>query len=119
MYFRKEIGKWGENLACQYLQKNNYEIMKRNFRCYQGEIDIIARDITKNEFVFVEVKTRSNLRYGNPSDAVTRLKQKHMKQTAKYYIFKNDLDFQKIRFDMIEVFIQSKKAKVNHIEQIF
>ena len=82
MYFRKEIGKWGENLACQYLQKNN-------------------------------------LRYGNPSDAVTRLKQKHMKQTAKYYIFKNDLDFQKIRFDMIEVFIQSKKAKVNHIEQIF
>ncbi len=119
MYFRQEIGKWGESLACQYLSKNNYEIMKRNFRCCQGEIDIIARDVTKNEFVFVEVKTRSNLRYGNPSDAVTKLKQKYMRQTAKYYIYKNDLDFQKIRFDMIEVFIQKERAKVNHIEQVF
>lgn len=119
MYFRQEIGRWGESLACQYLEKSNYEIMKRNFRCHQGEIDIIARDITKNEFVFVEVKTRSNFKYGNPAEAVTRQKQKHMKQTAKYYIFRNNLEFQKIRFDIIEVLLQQDKAKVNHLEQVF
>ena len=44
MYFRQEIGRWGENLACKYLEKNNYKIIDRNFLCRQGEIDIIAKD---------------------------------------------------------------------------
>ena len=47
MYFRKEIGNRGENLACKYLNKNNYKIIERNFYCKQGEIDIIALDNTK------------------------------------------------------------------------
>lgn len=78
MYFRQEIGKWGEKLAYQYLEKNNYKVIERNFLCGQGEIDIIAKDITKKELVFFEVKTRSNFKYGNPADAVNEQKQKHM-----------------------------------------
>ena len=86
MYFRREIGIWGENLVCKYLEENNYKIIKRNFLCRQGEIDIIAKDISKNELVFIEVKTRSNFRYGNPIEAVDKNKQKRMKLAIRYYL---------------------------------
>lgn len=83
MYFRQEIGKWGENIVCQYLKSNNYHIIERNFLCRQGEIDIIAKDKAKKELVFIEVKTRSSLKYGNPAEAVTKQKQRHMKQAIR------------------------------------
>lgn len=118
MYFRQEIGKWGENLACKYLQKNNYKIIERNFLCRQGEVDIIAEDNLKKEVVFVEVKTRSNLKYGNPSEAVNKAKQKHMKQVARYYIYKKQLSNRAIRFDVIEIYIQQPICQINHIKQI-
>lgn len=117
MYFRQEIGRWGENLACQYLKENNYKIIERNFLCRQGEIDIIAKDITKNELVFVEVKTRSNLKYGNPADAVNKEKQKHMVEAIRYYLYKNHIKNIPIRIDVIEVYIV-QNCKINHIKQI-
>ena len=58
MYLRHEIGKLGEDLAIKYLKEKGYEIIERNFRCKQGEIDIIAK--AKEEYVFIEVKTRTN-----------------------------------------------------------
>lgn len=119
MYFREVIGKWGETLACQYLEDNHYHIVTRNFFCRQGEIDIIAKDIAKNELVFIEVKTRSNLKYGNPSESVNRLKQKHIKQVANYYIYQNHLENVPIRVDVIEVFIEKQLGKIHHIKQIF
>lgn len=106
MYFKQEIGKWGEKLACRYLEENHYEIVKRNFLCNQGEIDIVAKDKEKQELVFIEVKTRSNLRYGNPAEAVTEQKQRHMKQAIKYYIYLNHIKDMAIRVDAIEVFIR-------------
>lgn len=118
MYFRQEIGKWGENLACKYLEENNYKIIERNFLCRQGEIDIIARDIMKEEIVFIEVKTRSNFKYGNPAEAVNKQKQKHIKRTVKYYIYKNHIKHIAIRIDAIEVYIQQKNCRINHIKQI-
>ena len=118
MYFRKEIGKWGENLACKYLENSNYEIIERNFCCKQGEVDIIAKDTIKKEMVFIEVKTRCNLRYGNPADAVNKQKQNHIIQVAKYYIYKNHINNIAIRIDAIEVYIKKTKCKINHIKQI-
>ena len=117
MYFKREIGKWGENLACQYLEENGYKIIERNFLCRQGEIDIIAKDILKKEIVFLEVKTRSNFRYGNPADAVDVGKQRHIRQVAKYYIYKNRIKDIAIRIDVIEVYIQKAKFSINHIKQ--
>lgn len=117
MYFRQEIGKWGENLACQYLRENNYEVVERNFLCRQGEIDIVAKDLSKNELVFVEVKTRSNFKYGNPADAVDRQKQKHMVQAIRYYLYKNAIQDVPIRVDVLEVYIV-QNCKINHIKQI-
>lgn len=118
MHFRKEIGKWGENIACQYLERENYKIIERNFQCKQGEIDIIARDTKKNEIVFIEVKTRSNFKYGNPGDSVDIHKQKHMKQAIQYYLYKHQLIDIPIRVDVVEVYIV-EDCKINHIKQIF
>lgn len=117
MYFRQEIGRWGENLACKYLEKDNYKIVERNFSCRQGEIDIIAKDLTKNELVFIEVKTRSNFKYGNPADAVDKQKQKHMVQAIRYYRYKNHIEDLPIRVDVVEVYIV-QSCKINHIKQI-
>lgn len=117
MYFRQEIGKWGENLACQYLQENNYKLVKRNFLCRQGEIDVVAKDLTSGELVFFEVKTRSNFKYGNPADAVDKHKQRHMAQAIKYYLYKNQIQDVPIRVDVLEVFIM-QSCKINHIKQI-
>lgn len=118
MYFRREIGKWGENLACKYLEERNYQIIQRNFLCRQGEIDIIAKDVAKNELVFVEVKTRTNLRYGNPAEAVTREKLRHLKQAIKYFVYRNHLDGVAIRVDVMEVLLEEKGYTINHIKQV-
>ena len=118
MYFRQEIGRWGEKIACEYLEKNNYKIIEKNFSCKQGEVDIIAQDIGKKELVFIEVKTRSNFKYGNPADSVNNTKQKHIKNTIKYYLYKNNIQNIAIRIDVIEIYIE-KKCKINHIKQIF
>lgn len=65
MYKSHELGLQGENIATRYLIQNNYVIVERNFNCYFGEIDIIAKD--KNEFVFIEVKTRTTNKYRETS----------------------------------------------------
>ncbi len=118
MYFRQEIGKWGENLACQYLESNNYKIIERNFFCRQGEIDIIAKDVAKKEIVFVEVKTRSNLKYGNPAEAVNESKRRHIRQVVNYYIYRKQIYHLAIRIDVIEIYIQKYGCKINHMRQI-
>ena len=115
----KEIGAFGEDAACEYLEENDYEILERNFSLKTGEIDIIAEkdDCT----VFVEVKTRKNNFYGEPSEAVNWQKQEHIRRTALLYL--NSLDTE-IRFDVIEVFYRITKdgfeaSKINHIRNAF
>ena len=118
MHFRQEIGKWGENLACQYLEKNHYQIIDKNFWCHLGEIDIIAKDLNKKELAFIEVKTRTSLRYGNPAEAVTAKKLRHIKHTIEYFMVRKHLENVAIRIDVIEVLIQKQGYRVNHIRQI-
>ena len=119
MYFRQMIGKCGEDLACDYLVKNNYIIIDRNFYCYQGEIDIIAKDLKNNELVFFEVKTRTNSKYGKPVDAVDRNKKSHLFKACKYYLYKNYIYNSFVRVDVIEVFLNANSYHINHIKQIF
>ncbi len=115
MYERHELGKTGEEIGTQYLINNGYKLIIRNFRCRQGEIDIIAKD--KDEIVFIEVKTRRNTNYGCPIDAVDKRKQKHILNASKFYIYKNKLEKRKIRFDVIEVY-KKDKFYINHIKNI-
>lgn len=117
MYTNQELGKLGEKLAKRFLEEREYQIICQNFRARQGEIDIIAKD--KDEtIVFVEVKTRTNLEFGNPSEAVDKTKIEHIVKTAKYFLYSNNMRNKNIRFDAIEVFIYKGRYKVNHIKQI-
>ncbi len=115
MYERHILGKEGENIACKYLCNEGYKLIMRNFRCRQGEIDIIAKD--KNELVFIEVKTRTNLSFGTPAVAVHRQKQKHIFKATKYFIYKNKLENSCIRFDVIEIY-KKEKYIINHLKNI-
>ena len=116
MYLRHEIGKIGENIATKYLEKLGYIIIERNFVANQGEIDIIARN--EKELVFIEVKTRTNMQFGRPADAVNETKQKHLLSTVRYYLYNKHLENEFVRIDVIEVYIFKNKFKINHIKQI-
>lgn len=118
MYKSHETGKEGEIIASDYLEKNKYSIIERNFACKIGEIDIIAFDLVSSEIVFVEVKTRTNIKYGKPKEAVNETKQKHIYRTAQYYLIKNKLEDRFVRIDVIEVYLYKNSYKINHIKQI-
>lgn len=101
--YNKVKGNLGENLACEFLEKNGYKIINRNFICTYGEIDIIT--FYENEIIFIEVKTRYQNNYGTPIEAIDKFKKKHLYNTAKYYLYETNLLEAAIRFDVIEVFI--------------
>ncbi|MFZ3415552.1 YraN family protein [Arthrobacter sp. 3Tela_A] len=72
MKAKDQLGRSGEELAAQYLAAAGYDVLERNWRCRQGEIDLVARD--GNTLVIAEVKTRSSLDYGHPFEAVSAAK---------------------------------------------
>ena len=115
MYTQK-IGKFGEDEAEKYLRKKGYKILERNFNCRRGEIDIIALD--KDEIVFIEIKARASLKYGYPSEAVTKYKLKHIYKTAEYYLYTRKLQNQNTRIDVIEVYIKNNNVIINHLKQV-
>lgn len=115
MYERHIIGKDGEEIASNYLLQNGYQILKRNFYTKQGEIDIIAKE--KDEYVFIEVKTRKNKEYGEPIDAIDKNKIKHLKKAISYYLYINKLEDKFIRIDIIEIKYIKNKIYINHIKQ--
>ncbi|MDI6726907.1 MAG: YraN family protein, partial [Smithellaceae bacterium] len=94
-------GKEGEDLAVKYLQAAGYRIVKRNFRCRLGEIDIIARD--GETLVFVEVKMRTNESHGDPEAAVDRAKQKKISLVSLHYLQTNKIPDQTARYDVVAV----------------
>ena len=111
----KEIGNFGEDKACEFLEKQGIKVLKRNFYARCGEIDIIAKD--GETIVFAEVKTRTNNRYGNPENAVNYWKRKHMELTARNYIDHKRKGNFIARFDVVEVF--AKYADNNFIVEKF
>ena len=116
MYIRHEIGKLGEDLAVKYLEKNGYKVIERNFECRQGEIDIIS--IYKDELIFIEVKTRTNTKYGKPVDAVDLKKQKHLIKAVEYYLYSRHLENEFVRIDVIEIYIGKDECHINHLKQV-
>lgn len=115
MYTQK-VGKFGEDEAVKYLEQKGYKILDRNFSCKRGEIDIIALD--KNEIVFIEIKARISLKYGLPSEAVTKNKLKHIYKTAEYYLYTRNLLNENTRIDVIEVYIKNNQVIINHLKQV-
>ena len=113
---KRKYGIIGEKIAQSYLINKDYEIIETNYYTKKGEIDIICKK--DNYIIFVEVKTRSNLKFGTPAMAVNYTKRKHIKSVAKMYLYLNKLNYSEIRFDVVEVFINNGKCNINHIEGI-
>ena len=80
----KDLGKWGEIVASEYLAKAGYQLVDRNVRTGYGEIDLIVE--REGALVFVEVKTRQSRTYGYPEEAITRSKIDHMIASAQAYL---------------------------------
>ncbi|MGB4373110.1 MAG: YraN family protein [Halanaerobiales bacterium] len=114
---KREVGKYGEEKAIEYLEKKGYEIIARNYRTGRGEIDIIARD--QQYIVFIEVKLRKSLAYGYPQTAVDYRKQEKIRQLAQYFLLKNGLNTELIRFDVISILVESGKSKLEHFINAF
>ncbi len=103
---RMELGRRGEDLAVEYLQKDGYQIIERNFKNKLGEIDVIAKD--KDTLCFVEVKTRRTANFGSPFEAVTQRKQHKLIRVAQSYLQYKKLHNPKMRFDCIAVFVEEE-----------
>lgn len=110
------LGNLGEDYAVKYLIKNGYTILERNYRCKFGEIDIITKH--GHTLVFVEVKARRSTNFGYPVEAITKIKQKHIYNTARHYLVSSKIRYSDIRIDAIEVYVQKKSIKINHIRGI-
>jgi len=117
MMNNREKGSRGEQLAENHLIAGGYRICTRNFRCASGEIDIIAyKDRT---IVFIEVKYRKNLSRGYPAESVTKLKQRKIRRTAEYYIYKNNIRNTDFRFDVIQIVDDGIEPFIEQIENAF
>ena len=111
-----ELGKQGELIARDFLERNGYQILETNWHYGHAEIDIIAR---KGDILAViEVKTRTSDHYGKPETFVNKKKINHLKNAVNYYVKTNNLDVE-IRFDIISIIKNQYVEKVEHLENAF
>lgn len=112
-----DLGRWGEATAATFLLQKGYQIIAKNYRSWQAEIDLIAQ---KNKMlIFVEVKTRSGTGFGMPEEFVNSAKAKLVMRAAENYIFDIDWNFD-VRFDIISILtLPNGDTDIRHIEDAF
>ncbi len=110
------LGRLGEEEAQKYLEEQDYKILEKNFKCSQGEIDIIA--CQGKELVFIEVRTRSSLSFGEPYESINKTKQKKLIRLAQHYLKYKNIKNCNIRFDVVSVLADKKDYKIKKIELI-
>jgi len=98
---RRALGASGEEAVATWYQERGYEIVVRNWRCREGELDLIVRD--GRAFVFCEVKTRTTDAFGAPVEAVNRAKQERLRRLAARWLSEAPLRPREIRFDVASV----------------
>lgn len=113
---KEELGKYGENLAAGYLQKQGYKILRRNYRYLKAEVDILAS--IDELLVVVEVKTRNSSAFGDPQSFVNKGKVKLLVQAADHYLQEQALDAE-VRFDIIAILKNKQQEKIEHIKDAF
>ncbi len=111
-----ELGKWGEEFAAQYLIKNGYKILDKNWFFDKAELDIVA--LKEDQIVIVEVKTRNSDFFGDPQEFVKPAKIKLLVKAANEYVISHDMD-KECRFDIIAVLKNKKQESLEHFENAF
>lgn len=109
----RELGRKGEDAAARFLFRRGYDIIERNWKCRFGEADIIARD--GDSLVFIEVKTRTGIENGFPSDAVDAKKRDRYERIALAYLSDRDEVDIPVRFDVVAIVaISEGRAVIRH-----
>lgn len=113
---RRETGILGERIACEFLGKNGYDIIETNYRCTEGEIDIVARQ--QDTLVFVEVRTKKSRKFGSPEESITRIKKERLRALAERYGQEHDdiPDLWRIDFIAIQLDINNRVKRIQLIE---
>jgi putative endonuclease len=115
---RQALGAYGERVAAQHLSRLGLVILDRNWRCPDGEVDLILRD--GDDIVFCEVKTRTSARFGSPAEAVTGRKVRKLRRLAGQWLAEAGIHSPSLRFDVVEVRPQPRGAtQVTHIRSAF
>jgi putative endonuclease len=114
----ESLGLWGERRAVEYLLRDGYRILEKNFRVWEGEIDIIAEK--DDAIVFVEVKTRSSRMFGSPEQSLVSKKQAALIRAGYKFLEKNQLMGRIHQFDLIaiECTANRKLTRLSHYENI-
>lgn len=103
---RRRLGQWGENLAATHVEAQGLTIIERNWRCRDGEIDLVARD--GETVVFVEVKTRRGRDFGAPEEALTARKAQKLLHLGQLYIAAHDLEDTNWRIDLVAIELDAR-----------
>jgi putative endonuclease len=111
------LGQQGEQLAANFLAEAGMTVLERNWRCKEGEIDIVA--VAGRTLVICEVKTRSGLRFGTPIEAITRQKAWRLRKLAALWIKAHELTFDEVRIDIIGILRASAgQFTIEHVEGV-
>ena len=118
--FKRKIGNQAEDIALAYLSKRHLKLIQKNYLTPLGEIDIIMLDKTSQTLVFIEVRYRSNARFGAAVETITHKKQAKIIRTAQLYLQKHQ-QYQNYlcRFDVIGLESDLKCPKINWIKDAF
>jgi putative endonuclease len=101
MNARQTLGRQGEQLAAEHLERSGLRVLDRNWRCPEGEIDIVAVD--RSVLVICEVKTRSDTRYGTPLEAISPRKHSRLRRLAVRWLAAHGVRYDEIRIDVVGV----------------
>ena len=116
MNLRQLLGARGERRAARQLRRRGYRILKRNYQCPLGELDLIAQD--GDTIVFVEVKTRSGTE--GPAEPVRYAQRVHLERAAKYFLAQYHLQHHPCRFDVVTIHWPERgKPRVEHFPDAF
>ncbi len=113
----KAKGDAGETAAAEFLAKNGFSILQRNYRYDRGEIDIVADD--HGTIVFVEVKSRKPGSSETPEESITPQKEEFLKRTAEGYLFEHRQEEHRSRFDLVAIEWERGKRSIRHLKGIF
>ncbi|WP_152192906.1 YraN family protein [Georgenia satyanarayanai] len=119
MAAKDEVGARGERIAAAMLHEDGYEILERNWRCREGEIDIVARDPRSDAIAFVEVKTRSGTGFGHPAEAVGPAKLERLRRLAGRWLSEHGTRAAEVRIDVVAVLSRrGRPALVEHLRGV-
>ncbi len=116
---QNELGRRGEDLAAEYLEGLGLVVLARNWRCREGELDILATD-GLSTLVVCEVKTRTGTGFGTPFEAVTLGKRRRLRRLTQLYLSATHSGWQRVRFDVIGILaLPGEQPTLTHLAEAF